>query len=141
MIKNKRLSSMFVFLAACSLMATGFTSQAASLQSETNHTTGIETADIQTTAMQTISEEFVASASEVTAEGQQMAAEETARREQEAKEQAEREAQAAKELQQKQELLASIIFCEAGNQPCEGQVAVGAVVLNRVNSGSYPNSI
>ena len=85
MIKNKRLSSMFVFLAACSLMATGFTSQAASLQSETNHTTGIETADIQTTAMQTISEEFVASASEVTAEGQQMAAEETARREQEAK--------------------------------------------------------
>lgn len=141
MIKNKRLSSMFVFLAACSLMATGFTSQAASLQSETNHTTGIETADIQTTAMQTISEEFVTSASEVTAEGQQMAAEETARREQEAKEQAEREAQAAKELQQKQELLASIIFCEAGNQPYEGQVAVGAVVLNRVNSGSYPNSI
>ena len=39
------------------------------------------------------------------------------------------------------ELLASIIFCEAGNQPYEGQVAVGAVILNRVNSGVYPGSI
>ena len=29
------------------------------------------------------------------------------------------------------ELLASLIFCEAGNQPYEGQVAVGAVVMNR----------
>lgn len=39
------------------------------------------------------------------------------------------------------ELLASIIFCEAGNQPYEGQVAVGAVIMNRVRSGVYPNSI
>ena len=34
-----------------------------------------------------------------------------------------------------------MIFCEAGNQPYEGQVAVGAVVMNRVRSGVYPNSI
>ena len=40
-----------------------------------------------------------------------------------------------------QALLASIIFCEAGNQPYEGQVAVGAVIMNRVRSGVYPNSI
>lgn len=40
-----------------------------------------------------------------------------------------------------QELLAALIYCEAGNQPYEGQVAVGAVVMNRVRSGSYPNSI
>lgn len=39
------------------------------------------------------------------------------------------------------ELLAALIFCEAGNQPYEGQVAVGAVVMNRVKSGSYPNTI
>ena len=39
------------------------------------------------------------------------------------------------------ELLAALIFCEAGNQPYEGQVAVGAVVMNRVRSGVYPNSI
>lgn len=40
-----------------------------------------------------------------------------------------------------QRLLAAIIFCEAGNQPYEGQVAVGAVIMNRVRSGSYPNTI
>ena len=38
-------------------------------------------------------------------------------------------------------LLAALIQCEAGNQPYEGLVAVGAVVVNRVNSGAYPNSI
>ena len=40
-----------------------------------------------------------------------------------------------------QELLAAIIFCEAGNQPYDGQVAVGAVIMNRVRSGEYPNSV
>ncbi len=40
-----------------------------------------------------------------------------------------------------QTLLAAIIYCEAGNQPYDGKVGVGAVVLNRVRSGSYPNSI
>lgn len=40
-----------------------------------------------------------------------------------------------------EELLAALIYCEAGNQPYEGQVAVGAVVMNRVRSGIYPNSI
>ena len=39
------------------------------------------------------------------------------------------------------ELLAALIYCEAGNQPYEGQVAVGAVVMNRVASGSFPGSI
>lgn len=38
-------------------------------------------------------------------------------------------------------LLAALIQAEAGNQPYEGQVAVGAVVMNRVRSGSYPNTI
>lgn len=53
------------------------------------------------------------------------------------------EEQAALEAaaQADKELLAALIFCEAGNQPYEGQVAVGAVVMNRVNSGSYPNTI
>lgn len=51
-----------------------------------------------------------------------------------AQEQAERQAA-------DRELLAALIFCEAGNQPYEGQVAVGAVVMNRVKSGLYPNSI
>ncbi len=38
-------------------------------------------------------------------------------------------------------LLAALIYCEAGNQSYEGMVAVGAVVMNRVYSSSFPNSI
>lgn len=38
-------------------------------------------------------------------------------------------------------LLAALIQCEAGGEKYEGQVAVGAVVLNRVRSSRYPNSI
>ena len=38
-------------------------------------------------------------------------------------------------------LLAALIYCEAGNQPYDGKVAVGAVVMNRVASGRFPNSI
>ena len=38
-------------------------------------------------------------------------------------------------------LLSAIIYCEAGGEPYEGQLAVGAVVVNRVQSKAYPNSI
>ena len=38
-------------------------------------------------------------------------------------------------------LLASIIYCEAGNQPRDGKVAVGAVVMNRVASSSFAGNI
>lgn len=38
-------------------------------------------------------------------------------------------------------LLANLIYCEAGGEPYEGQVAVGAVVINRVLSSRYPNTI
>lgn len=39
------------------------------------------------------------------------------------------------------DLLACLIYCEAGNQPYTGMVAVGAVVINRVRSAAYPNTI
>lgn len=39
------------------------------------------------------------------------------------------------------EMLATIIYCEAGNQSHEGKVAVGNVVLNRVGSDKFPNDI
>lgn len=55
-----------------------------------------------------------------------------------AREKAEEEAAAQ---QAEKELLASLIFCEAGNQPYEGQVAVGAVVMNRIKSSSYPDTM
>lgn len=38
-------------------------------------------------------------------------------------------------------LLANLIYCEAGGEPYEGQVAVGAVVMNRVMSSKFPDSV
>lgn len=38
-------------------------------------------------------------------------------------------------------LLANLIYCEAGAEPYEGKVAVGAVVMNRVLSSVYPNTV
>ncbi len=38
-------------------------------------------------------------------------------------------------------LLANLIYCEAGGEPYAGQVAVGAVVINRLMSGAFPNSM
>lgn len=37
--------------------------------------------------------------------------------------------------------LAAIIYCEAGGQCYAGRLAVGAVVMNRVESNGYPNTI
>lgn len=37
--------------------------------------------------------------------------------------------------------LSRIIFAESGNQPLEGQMAVGIVVMNRVESPIYPNTV
>ncbi len=39
------------------------------------------------------------------------------------------------------EILGALIQCEAGGEPYEGQVAVGAVVMNRVRCSGYPNTI
>ena len=38
-------------------------------------------------------------------------------------------------------LLANLIYCEAGGQNYDGQLAVGAVVINRVLSSKYPNTV
>lgn len=38
-------------------------------------------------------------------------------------------------------LLANLIYCEAGNQPYAGQLAVGSVVINRVLSSVYPDTV
>ena len=39
------------------------------------------------------------------------------------------------------QVLGALIQIESGNQPYEGQLAVGAAVMNRVRSGRYPNTI
>lgn len=38
-------------------------------------------------------------------------------------------------------LLANIIYCEAGSEPYAGKLAVGAVVINRVLSSVYPDTV
>ena len=136
MLKAKRLKSMFVLYSACAVMATGFTSQAASERPEVTTITETKKEDANThTAVQTISQNIVASAQEMTDASQQVIAENIAKKEEEeriarekaeqaAREQAEREAREAY-VRANQELMASIIYCEAGNQPYEGQVAVG----------------
>ena len=74
-------------------------------------------------------------------EAQKKEAERIAAEQAEAQRKAEEEAAVAQIQEADKELLASIIFCEAGNQSYEGQVAVGAVIMNRVKSAVYPNSI
>ncbi|MCU6687879.1 cell wall hydrolase [Dorea acetigenes] len=126
------------------LLAAGFTSRAAALQPE-------DTADMKASEVQEHGRvnEALSNAVTLTTVGKakevlQTKAEEAIKAEEARK--AEEEARRAEEAaaaagQRERELLASIIFCEAGNQSYEGQVAVGAVVMNRVNSASYPNSI
>ena len=38
-------------------------------------------------------------------------------------------------------LLANLIYCEAGGEPYEGKLAVGAVVINRVLSSVFPDTV
>lgn len=38
-------------------------------------------------------------------------------------------------------LLANLIYCEAGGEPYEGQLAVASVVINRVLSSKFPDSV
>ena len=139
MIRRKRLKNLFMLYSACAVLAAGFTSHAASIQPEVKivDTKNEKESDQQSTVMQTVSTSLAETAAESVEAQQQKIAEDIESKEQEAKEKAEREAA----MRQNQALLAAIIYCEAGNQPYEGQVAVGAVIMNRVKSSAYPNTI
>lgn len=147
MIRRKRLKNLFMLYSACAVLAAGFTSHAASIQPEVKivDTKNEKESDQQSTVMQTVSTSLAETAAESVEAQQQKIAEDIERKEQEAKEKAEREAREKAEreaaMRQNQALLAAIIYCEAGNQPYEGQVAVGAVIMNRVKSSAYPNTI
>jgi len=119
------------------LLAAGFTSRAAALQPE-------DTADMKASEVQEHGRvnEALSNAVTLTTVGKAKEVLQTKAEEAIKAEEARRAEEAAAAAgQRERELLASIIFCEAGNQSYEGQVAVGAVVMNRVNSASYPNSI
>lgn len=150
--QNRRIFRAFYAATASVMLLSGFTSLAAEpgVNSSRNHTAveaqwnlsdiagGIQGEALESTkaAAEEAREAYL-----LKIEEEKKAAEEAARI---AAEQAAAEAAAAAQAQAAEEdrrLLAALIFCEAGNQPYEGQVAVGAVVMNRVNSGVYPNTI
>lgn len=154
---NRRVLLSLYAAAASAMLLTGFTSLAAENDRNAENNTYIqeelfqwdfaETAGgIRGEAVQDTKEAVNAAhtAYLIKVEEERKAAEEAQRL---AEEQAAAEARAAAEAQaasvaaSEQELLAALIYCEAGNQPYEGQVAVGAVVMNRVKSGVYPNTI
>ena len=140
MKQRKRWMAVLTVWTIALLFAAGFTSQASVSGSKmiqeknSKYTTG---AGAIAAAMESIPAEAV----ELTKAEAQKAQEAREQAEAEAKRKAAEEAARAQIAAEDQKLLASIIFCEAGNQPYEGQVAVGAVIMNRVRSGVYPNSI
>lgn len=168
MLQGKKFISVLSAVTVCTMFSAGFTTQAASSMPEAYTITTVDKGE-STEAVGKITESELRKTKEAAigakaaydaeqlkikkeqerlAEEARLAAEEAQRAAEEAQRAAEEEAAqeaAAEAVSQaapgEQELLASIIFCEAGNQPYEGQVAVGAVIMNRVRSGVYPNSI
>ena len=145
--KNRRIVMSMYAAAVSMVILTGFTSLAAEADTKVRRPESVKEesaewnfSDIAGGIQQNILEETKASAEEA-----QQAYEKKLEEERKAAEEAARiaaeKAAAEAAAQADRELLASLIFCEAGNQPYEGQVAVGAVVMNRVKSGAYPNTI
>lgn len=145
--KNRRIVMSMYAAAVSMVILTGFTSLAAEADTKVRRPESVKEenaewnfSDIAGGIQQDILEETKASAEEA-----QQAYEKKLEEERKAAEEAARiaaeKAAAEAAAQADRELLASLIFCEAGNQPYEGQVAVGAVVMNRVKSGAYPNTI
>ena len=145
--KNRRIVMSMYAAAVSMVILTGFTSPAAEADTKVRRPESVKEesaewnfSDIAGGIQQDILEETKASAEEA-----QQAYEKKLEEERKAAEEAARiaaeKAAAEAAAQADRELLASLIFCEAGNQPYEGQVAVGAVVMNRVKSGAYPNTI
>ena len=138
MTENKKITLIVGIMISVAVCTAGFTSRAETLQAEKSFEGTIieiieESPEIG--QVDNISIHAVQIFKDKAAEKQQLAAAEEKRLREE--EEARRKAAS----QAEKELLASIIFCEAGNQPYEGQVAVGAVVMNRVRSSSFPNTI
>ena len=145
--KNRRIVMSMYAAAVSMVILTGFTSLAAEADTKVRRPESVKEesaewnfSDIAGGIQQDILEETKASAEEAQQVYEKKLEEERKAAEEAARIPAEKAAAEAA-AQADRELLASLIFCEAGNQPYEGQVAVGAVVMNRVKSGAYPNTI
>lgn len=134
-IKTKKIFCAMAVMTACTVYAAGFTSYAMSPE-QGQDGTGPSDKMVRTMAE---SAKQIAADKRKEREEQLKAEAEAARIAEEERLAAEEAARQAQEANVR--LLAALIFCEAGNQPYEGQVAVGAVVMNRVNSGAYPATI
>lgn len=134
-IKTKRFFCAMAVMTACTVYAAGFTSYAMSPDQRSVDS------GLAELGMKNMTETTVQKAADKRQEREEqlIAEAEAARRAEEERIAAEEAARRAQE--ENARLLAALIFCEAGNQPYEGQVAVGAVVMNRVNSGAYPGTI
>ena len=142
LMRTKRLFCAAAVMTACTLYTAGFTSYA--MSPDQGRDGGMLTGD-ESVLTDEIAQAMTASARQI-AEEKKIQRKEELKAQAEAERQAEEARKAAEEAARQareadQRLLAALIFREAGNQPYEGQVAVGAVVLNRVNSGVYPGSI
>ena len=121
---DKGSKKIVLFLAAliCTVCMTGFTAKAASVEGNVRHSRSIAVQTRETIRVQKIRLKQAVLEKKQEIRRQKIRAKREARKKQ-------------------QELLAALIFCEAGNQPYKGQVAVGAVVLNRIKSKTYPDSM
>lgn len=141
MFQNKRLYVMFTLVLVSALFSAGFTTRASAINLE-NRVECIPQKINVSPAYQSVCQNMQPKLEELKKKKE---AEEKARARAEtrakAKAKARAKAEAAAKRREQEKLLASIIFCEAGNQSYTGQVAVGAVVMNRLGHSSYPNSL
>ena len=142
--ENKRVF-LSLLLTSVLVCTTGFRSSADYSQSEAQEVRTVSQTIIVSTLADVI-ENIPETAEDIAKNAKEEAEERAARKV--AKEAAKKAAQKAArkaarkaERQEQIKLLASLIFCEAGNQPYKGQVAVGAVVMNRIKSNKYPNTM
>ena len=131
MIKNNRVNVILFLLLANLVTVTGITAQAAALQN---------TFDVE--AVKMLENKQIPEAKEMGTTVEMPAAEVIPQiQEQIAEIEQQKIIEAERQAEYEEKLLAAIIFCEAGNQSYEGQVAVGAVVMNRINSEKFPDTM
>ena len=144
MTENKKAALLIGGLVSAALCSTGFANRTEVMQTEKVVTvsTGEMIENVQNIQyLNYINPECTGTMQELCQKIEDMRKTQACEAKKRQKEKKEKEERAAAVSQANKSLLASIIFCEAGNQPYEGQVAVGAVVMNRVRSGSFPGTI
>ena len=155
MRREKKRVLLSLVLICCIFCTSEFSTLAADTQSEArpietiNHEITISPLAETMEQIPVVAEKVAKLAAEEAAKeaaAKEKAAKEKAAKEKAAKEKAAKKLAATKNKKTKstvseRKLLAALIYCEAGNQPHKGKVAVGAVVLNRMKSKSYPNTM